>query len=99
MQVLGNQSKAAPTESHLRVGDELNRGSHNDAAFLNRERRNVGPPAGEVESYRRRGFELRSTVRLPAHRSTHQSCTVGSSPRRSMVTPWSLRFIPWSPRE
>ena len=56
------------------------------------ERRNVGPSTGEIEANRR------GSTSDPAHRVTHQSCTVGSSPRMSIVTPRTLRFIPCSPR-
>src|SRR5438093_1308995 len=85
------QPEPGAGRSNLGVREELDRAGHHESAFSGGERRDVGPSSGKVEPYRSRGT-------TGVHGATHQSWTVGSSPRRSIVTPCTRRFIPCSPR-
>src|SRR2546422_728808 len=57
-----------------------------------------GPAAREVEPRRRDRVKLAGQV-PPSHGATCHSATVGSSPRISIRTPCTRRFIPVAPRD
>ena len=74
----------------LRVGAEPQRGGHHHAALASGVGRHVGPPAREVESHRCGRAER-------GHGATDHRCTLGSSPRKSISTSFTLRLAPCSP--
>src|SRR5207245_4856723 len=76
---------------------ELDRAIHDDAALARRERRDVGPAAGKVETHRGGRVEFGGLV-APLHGAVRHPATVGNSPRTSIRTPLTRRFIPCTPR-
>ena len=87
-EILGGEPETRPAEPNPRVSEVADRRRHDGASLPGRKRRHVGPAAGEIEPHRRRRAEDST------HGATRQSCTVGSSPLRSMVTPRTRRFMP-----
>src|SRR5207247_6774024 len=81
----------------LDVSREVDAPIHHDPPFTRGEWGHVGPPAREIEPYRRGGPELAHQL-ASLHGPTRHCMTVGSSPRRSMRTPCTRRFIPCTPR-
>ena len=96
-EIFGDEPEELAAECELGVRVELDRGIHHEAALAGREGRHVGPPARQVEAHRGAGPEvLREVAAL--HGAIHHSATFASSPRRSIRTPRTLRFIPCTPR-
>jgi hypothetical protein len=75
VQIFGHQPKAASSYMHFRLCEQSHSGGDDNSALPRRERWNIGPAAGEVESHRRRGPERGMDVsgrRVP-HGATHHS--------------------------
>ena len=96
-QILGDEADQVAAERQLRVRLEADGGVHDDAALARGKRWHVRPPAGQVETHRRGGV-IRRRQLAASHGDVHQSCSVTSSPRTSMVTPCTRRFMPLTPR-
>ena len=96
-QILRHEADPRAAELHLDAGREIDRRAHHHAAFAGGEGRDVGPAAREVQAHGRRRAEFRGHV-APPHGAVRHAVTLGSSPRRSIRTPCTRRFIPCSPR-
>src|SRR5205823_14182122 len=96
-QVLRYQADERAAELQVDVRRETDAPVHDDAPFARGKRGHVGPAAGEVEARRRRRPECARQL-APLHGATCQRVTAGSSPRTSMRTPCTRRFMPCTPR-
>src|SRR5207247_8302798 len=96
-QVFGDEPDQASAEPHRDPRRELDRAVHDDAALARRERGDVGPTAGKVETHRGGPVAFGGQV-APLHGAVRHPATVGNSPRTSIRTPLTRRFIPCTPR-
>ena len=96
-EIFGYEPEERATDLELGVRVELDRGIDHEAALAGRERRHVGPTTRQVEAHGGAGPDvLRQVAAL--HGAIHHSAMFASSPRRSIRTPRTRRFIPCTPR-
>src|SRR2546426_11044718 len=94
---LRDQSDQTSADPHGDARRELDGPVHDDPPLARREGRDVGPAAGEVETDGGGRMEFSRLV-APSHGSVRHAATVGNSPRTSIRTPLTRRFIPCTPR-
>src|SRR3989442_3740304 len=95
-EILGHEPEELAADLELGVRVELDGGIDHEAALTGRERRHVGPPAGQVEARGGASPEVPGEV-AAFHGAIHHSAMFASSPRRSIRTPRTRRFIPCNP--
>src|SRR5687768_16720021 len=88
-EVLRNEMHRIAAGQHVDVYPERDRGRNDGPALPPGEWGDVSPASSEIDPCGRRGVRAART----RHRTCHW-CRVASSPRMSMLTPFTRRFIP-----
>ena len=91
------QANEGAADFEHRLGAELDGRIHDGPTLTRGEWRDIGPGTRKVQAGGRGGADERGE--LPAsHGAVDQVASVGSSPRASIRTPWTRRFMPLTPR-